>query len=229
MASNDNKLKAYPRRSTASSAQGNTPNTKSRERRAKAKSYDEETWQTYNKNNKKGKQQQEKGEPADLKSFYANNRHKASIRYEDVENVIPASQPLTQDKLVDHSPPQTIQEQVEEISPAASSPLQQQALPIHVPSTQPDQSEQWDVEVEDDIAATVAEDSHCPVCREEVQNGQPGIYCEMCYIWSHRSCLHMTEAIYEDLMRSPDPWYCIRCLSLKSNKIRWGEWKVKSR
>ena len=70
--------------------------------------------------------------------------------------------PLTQDKLVGH--PQTIQEQVEEISPAASSPPQQQELPIHIPSTQPDQSEQRDVEVEDDIAATVAEDSRCPVC-----------------------------------------------------------------
>ena len=52
--------------------------------------------------------------------------------------------------MVDDSPPQAIQEQVE-ISPAASSPLQQQELPIHVPSTQPDQSEQRDVEVEDNL------------------------------------------------------------------------------
>ena len=32
----------------------------------------------------------------------------------------------------------------------------------------------------------------------------------------------MTEAIYEQLQASTDPWYCMRCLAVKGNKISWG-------
>ena len=65
-------------------------------------------------------------------------------------------------------------------------------------------------------------DPNCPICREEVEEGQPGICCDLCKSWFHRSCLHMTEEIYECLEASSDPWYCVRCLSIKGNKIKWG-------
>ena len=67
------------------------------------------------------------------------------------------------------------------------------------------------------------EDPNCPVCREEVENGQPGINCNVCKIWFHRSCLHMPESRYEELEASDEPWYCMLCASIKANKIKWGE------
>ena len=39
-------------------------------------------------------------------------------------------------------------------------------------------------------------DPNCPVCREEVEHGQPGICCNLCNVWYHRPCLDMTEEIY---------------------------------
>ena len=33
----------------------------------------------------------------------------------------------------------------------------------------------------------------------------------------------MTETMYAELMESPSPWYCMRCLAIKSNKIKWGD------
>ena len=68
-----------------------------------------------------------------------------------------------------------------------------------------------------------AEDPNCPVCREEVENGQPGLNCDRCKIWFHRSCLHMTEAEFEELERSEDEWFCMHCLSVKANKIKFGD------
>ena len=65
-------------------------------------------------------------------------------------------------------------------------------------------------------------DPNCPICRDEVENGQPGICCDLCKSWFHRSCLHMTEDTYAGLEASSDPWFCVRCLSIKGNKIKWG-------
>ena len=73
------------------------------------------------------------------------------------------------------------------------------------------------------IAPEETEDPNCPVCREEVENGQPGINCDRCKTWFHRSCLHMTEAMFEELENSEEEWFCMHCLSIKANKIKWGD------
>ena len=77
-------------------------------------------------------------------------------------------------------------------------------------------------EVEDE---TEIEDPNCPVCREEVIVGQPGIRCDTCKTWFHKSCLHMTQENYEELVAegASIQWHCMRCLSIKANKIKWGE------
>ena len=46
--------------------------------------------------------------------------------------------------------------------------------------------------------------------------------CEMCNTWSHRTCLYIPENDFADLQSSNDPWYCVTCLSIRSNKIKWG-------
>ena len=43
------------------------------------------------------------------------------------------------------------------------------------------------------------DDPNCPVCREEVEYGQPGIACDRCKIWFHRPCLHMNDETYQEL------------------------------
>ena len=67
------------------------------------------------------------------------------------------------------------------------------------------------------------DDPNCPVCREEVEHGQPGINCDRSKVWFHRSCLHMTEEMFVELESSEVEWFCMHCLSIKANKIKWGE------
>ena len=66
------------------------------------------------------------------------------------------------------------------------------------------------------------EDPNCPICRIDVTEEIEGIVCEMCNTWSHRTCLFMPVEVYNALDASPDPWFCTTCLSIKSNKIKWG-------
>ena len=62
------------------------------------------------------------------------------------------------------------------------------------------------------------EDDNCPFCRVDVKPGEDSILCEMCFRWSHRECLSMTRDTLDVLNSSDEPW----CLSIKSNKIKWG-------
>ena len=66
-------------------------------------------------------------------------------------------------------------------------------------------------------------DPNCPVCREEVVTGHPCIACDMCKTWFHTSCLFMSAETHEELSRPENDWFCARCLSIKANKIKWGE------
>ena len=68
-----------------------------------------------------------------------------------------------------------------------------------------------------------SEDASCPVCRTDVTADQDGILCEMCKMWSHKSCLFMNDVEYQTLVESSEPWYCSTCLAIRANKIKWGE------
>ena len=63
------------------------------------------------------------------------------------------------------------------------------------------------------------DDSNCPICRVDVVEGVDGVCCDMCKVWSHRECLFMSP---EDFASLPETWYCVTCLSIQSNKIKWG-------
>ncbi len=98
-----------------------------------------------------------------------------------------------------------------------------------LPSTQTNSQTNTQVVVDDTceladiLGEDPEEDQNCPVCREDVEEEQAGILCEMCKTWAHSTCLHMTEFEFNTLVNSPQPWYCMRCLSIKANKIKWGK------
>ena len=71
------------------------------------------------------------------------------------------------------------------------------------------------------------EDPNCPICRIDVEDNEEngGIICEMCNTWSHRVCLFMSVEMFHKLDKSPDPWHCVACQSILSNKIKWGSMK----
>ena len=66
-------------------------------------------------------------------------------------------------------------------------------------------------------------DPNCPVCREEVEHNHQGIECDKCETWYHRCCLQMSESTYQEWQESDESWFCMLCLSIKANKIKWGE------
>ena len=35
----------------------------------------------------------------------------------------------------------------------------------------------------------------------------------------------MSDEEYQRLVESPDPWYCVNCSSIRSNKIKWGNFE----
>ena len=65
---------------------------------------------------------------------------------------------------------------------------------------------------------------NCPICKEDVQEDQDRIHCDMCLVWPHKTCLHLTNEESEDVVYA-NPWFCSYCLSIKSNKITWGEYE----
>ena len=67
------------------------------------------------------------------------------------------------------------------------------------------------------------EDPNCPMCKIDVTDQVDGVMCDMCKIWSHRVCLFMSLEEYELLNRSKTPWFCTTCLSIRANKIKWGD------
>ena len=73
------------------------------------------------------------------------------------------------------------------------------------------------------VAATAENDNdNCPFCRVDVGDEDEGIICEMCKVWHHRECLFMTTEEYKSLAENNTDWYCATCLSIRSNKIKWG-------
>ena len=64
------------------------------------------------------------------------------------------------------------------------------------------------------------EDVICPMCKEEVKDGQDNLECDTCNVWSHKLCLHMPDEEFQLLDGTEIPWYCARCMVIKANKIR---------
>ena len=142
--------------------------------------------------NQKSAKKPKKNKNTNPPNFFSQNRQKSTVLPEPVD-------PLEKMIVLSQSQiPQTV-----EVPPRDTPVDTAEAAPI--------------AEAEEETS-----DPNCPVCREEVENGQPGICCDLCKSWHHRGCLHMTEAIYEELQASTDPWYCMRCLAIKGNKISWG-------
>ena len=50
-------------------------------------------------------------------------------------------------------------------------------------------------------------------CDKHDYDKQPGILCNICNLWVHRSCAGISKKEYEDLQNSDndEPWYCRPC------------------
>ena len=100
---------------------------------------------------------------------------------------------------------------------------------INIDSMQPHITENITENNSQDVQSTSIDgvDHNCPVCRENVIILQSGIRCFDCNTWFHKTCLHLNQDQYSDV------WSCMRCLSIKSNKIKWGnlegEMKIKEK
>ena len=66
-------------------------------------------------------------------------------------------------------------------------------------------------------------DANCSICRMDVDTDDKGVLCEMCKVWIHKDCLHLSEEQYLVLCNTKDPWFCSRCTLIKSNKVKWGK------
>ena len=51
----------------------------------------------------------------------------------------------------------------------------------------------------------------CGSCQRAVMSNQPGVQCEVCYLWYHCRCLGLTSVDYSELQQSDDPWCCPPC------------------
>ena len=51
----------------------------------------------------------------------------------------------------------------------------------------------------------------CGSCQKTVKSNQPGVQCEVCYLWCHCRCLGLTPIDYRELQQSDDPWCCPLC------------------
>ena len=57
----------------------------------------------------------------------------------------------------------------------------------------------------------------CGHCKDEVQENQQGMCCEICEVWFHLSCVNISTALYDLLMLKEDDeddgfrWYCPAC------------------
>ena len=64
--------------------------------------------------------------------------------------------------------------------------------------------------------------SDCSVCWECVSD-ESRIACEQCKACFHYACLHITDEVHKEHMRHDTPsWLCARCLSIRSNVLKWG-------
>ena len=60
----------------------------------------------------------------------------------------------------------------------------------------------------------------CGVCQEAVVDfGQRALACDRCDVWTHKSCMEMKSAEYDNLADTSIPWYCPHCDSLNRSTI----------
>ena len=64
-----------------------------------------------------------------------------------------------------------------------------------------------------DLICKYCPDYSCLKCDKHVYDQQPGIFCNICNLWVHRSCAGISKKEYEDLQNSDndEPWYCRPC------------------
>ena len=47
----------------------------------------------------------------------------------------------------------------------------------------------------------------------DVNNNDPAVLCDLCEKWVHTACIDIGETQYENLKKSPLPWYCLYCIT----------------
>ena len=138
-------------------------------------------------------------------SFYQHERAPATTTRTENDNsdkVLPASQPLQETKQTNNPDP-----------PSSESNNGQTNSQSEIPAA-------------DNIVAdtsSTADDPNCPICRIDVLEEVDSVRCDMCKVWSHRECLFMTVEEHRALSDLV-PWYCVTCLSIQSNNIKWGSY-----
>ena len=53
----------------------------------------------------------------------------------------------------------------------------------------------------------------CKICISEVNDNDPAVLCNLCEKWVHTACIDIGETQYENLKKSPLPWYCPYCVT----------------
>ena len=53
----------------------------------------------------------------------------------------------------------------------------------------------------------------CKICINEVKANDPAVLCDLCEEWVRTACIGIEETQYENLKRSPLPWYCPCCIT----------------
>ena len=139
------------------------------------------------------------------------------------EKILPLSQPLSS-PIENVSPPMNVDcsEVVDrETVPSKLSSAQQtrRTMENMIPSSKNDVHSVATGSGTTHIDPDSADDPNCAICRVEVVEGVDGVCCDRCKVWSHRECLYMSAEDYRSL---PPTWYCVTCLSIMSNKIKWG-------
>ena len=168
-------------------------------------------------------------------SFFNNERAPIlqSRTVNNFDKVLPSSQPLSETPPTQDQDIRTPDSPISSVSPLSNPDVDHsktagrgtidyngvESNNISASSTMTDtSSQQQNNTVEEPI-----HDKNCPICREDVTTDQNGLLCEMCWTWSHSSCLFIPDEEYRIMEDDPDPWFCVTCQSIKANKIKWGE------
>ena len=53
----------------------------------------------------------------------------------------------------------------------------------------------------------------CKICMSEVNDNDPAVLCDLSEKWVHTACIDIVESQYENLKKSPLPWYCPYCVT----------------
>ena len=119
--------------------------------------------------------------------------------------------------------PTAVRNEVKEKVLPPSQPLIMEAtsLPSHQNPIEASVNTSAGVEINSEKVLPVS----CPICKEDVKDGEDGISCDMCVSWLHKNCLHMTDEEFTELRGSETPWFCARCRLIRANKIKWGDYE----